>query len=322
LIVNECKIPEQRDNTKGKNVTLKMYWKPLLMAAVLGSLLVASWAMTARDKEQGSFDAAKEHIALRKIGHEILLQSGDSLSRVPPVEQTGPGTYQLRLGTPVFFDPDSLVKTVDRVIRTASLSKDYVVNMISCSDQSVIFGYAIAADQQNNIIACKGRQQPKTCYILKIIFPVEKTVPRSYYAFLAGALGIGIAWAGWRKNKKDGVSPDPEMQTGEKPDLVKNQLAIGRFIFLPDQHLLLLEEQRIPLTGKETKVLCMLAQSPNQVVPREQLMKEGWEDEGVIVGRSLDMFVSKLRKKLQGDPSVQLLNLHGKGYKLAIESLS
>lgn len=292
------------------------------MVAVLGSLLVVSWAMTARDKEQPSFEAAKEHIALRRIGHEILLRSGDSLSRVQPVEQTQPGTYRLRFSSPLYFEPDSLVSIVDRVIRAGDLPKDYVVNMISCSNQSVIFGYAIAADQQKNIIACTGRPQPKTCYILQIIFPVEKTIPRSYYAFLAGALGIGMAWAGWRKNKKDPVQPAQEKQTSAPADPVKNQLPIGRFMFFPDQHLLLLEEERIPLTGKETKVLRILAQLPNQVIPREQLMKEGWEDEGVIVGRSLDMFVSKLRKKLQGDASVQLLNLHGKGYKLAIESLA
>jgi hypothetical protein len=306
----------------GKNVILKMYWKPLLMSGVLGSLLIVSWAMTSKDKEQGSFDAAKEHIALRRIGHELLLQSGDSLSRVPPVEQIKPGTYQLRFRSALSFEPDSLVSMVDRVIRTGNLAKDYVVNMISCTDQSVIFGYAIAADQQNNIIACSGRQQSKTCYILQIMFPVEKTIPRSYYAFLAGALGISMAWAGWRKNKKDRVQADPGMQVAETADPVTNQIPIGRFIFLPDQHLLLLEEQRMPLTGKETKLLGIFVQSPNQVISRDQLMKEGWEDEGVIVGRSLDMFVSKLRKKLQADPSVQLLNLHGKGYKLAIEAAS
>jgi DNA-binding winged helix-turn-helix (wHTH) protein len=299
-----------------------MYWKPLLMATVLGSLLVVSWAMTSKDKEQVSFDAAKEHIALRRIGHEVLLQSGDSLSRVPPVEQTGPGTYQLRFRGALSFDPDSLVRMVDRVIRAGNLSKDYVVNMISCTDQSVIFGYAIAADQQNNIIACRGRQQSKTCYILQIMFPVEKTIPRSYYAFLAGALGISIAWAGWRKNKKDRAEPGAGMQTVDALKPLNNQLAIGRFIFLPDQHLLLLDQERISLTGKETKLLGIFVQFPNQVIPRDQLMKEGWEDEGVIVGRSLDMFVSKLRKKLQADPAVQLLNLHGKGYKLAVESFA
>jgi DNA-binding response OmpR family regulator len=46
------------------------------------------------------------------------------------------------------------------------------------------------------------------------------------------------------------------------------------------------------------------------------LLKRVWEDEGVITGRSLDVFISKLRKKLKNDPSVQIVNVHGKGYKL------
>ena len=57
-------------------------------------------------------------------------------------------------------------------------------------------------------------------------------------------------------------------------------------------------------------------------IGRDQLMKEVWEDEGVIVGRSLDMFVSKLRKKLQADPRASILNVHGKGYKLVIGQMA
>jgi DNA-binding response OmpR family regulator len=50
------------------------------------------------------------------------------------------------------------------------------------------------------------------------------------------------------------------------------------------------------------------------------LQKEIWEDEGIIVGRSLDVFISKLRKKLENDSAVKLVNIHGKGYKLEIDS--
>jgi len=71
---------------------------------------------------------------------------------------------------------------------------------------------------------------------------------------------------------------------------------------------------------KENKILLILAQSPNTVIERARLQKEIWEDEGVIVGRSLDMFISKLRKKLEIDPSIQLVNIHGKGYRLEVSA--
>ena len=53
---------------------------------------------------------------------------------------------------------------------------------------------------------------------------------------------------------------------------------------------------------------------------RNRLQKEIWEDEAIIVGRSLDVFISKLRRKLENDSTVKVVNIHGKGYKLEISS--
>jgi len=64
----------------------------------------------------------------------------------------------------------------------------------------------------------------------------------------------------------------------------------------------------------------ILALSPNEIIERSRLQKEVWEDEGVIVGRSLDMFISKLRKKLEVDPNINIVVIRGKGYKLEVGS--
>ena len=74
----------------------------------------------------------------------------------------------------------------------------------------------------------------------------------------------------------------------------------------------------ISLTDKECKVLDLLHKSFGELIPRETLMQEVWINEGVITGRSLDMFVSKLRKKLSRDPGLSITNVHGKGYMLEI----
>jgi DNA-binding response OmpR family regulator len=81
---------------------------------------------------------------------------------------------------------------------------------------------------------------------------------------------------------------------------------------------LVFETEKIPLTIKEVKLLQIFANNLNQIVDRNQLQKEVWEDEGIIVGRSLDVFISKIRKKLDMDPQVKLTNIHGKGYKLEV----
>ncbi|RYG36157.1 MAG: winged helix family transcriptional regulator, partial [Chitinophagaceae bacterium] len=58
--------------------------------------------------------------------------------------------------------------------------------------------------------------------------------------------------------------------------------------------------------------------SINETISRDTLQKEVWENEGVIVTRSLDVFVSKLRKKLEADENVKIINIHGKGYRLEV----
>ena len=77
----------------------------------------------------------------------------------------------------------------------------------------------------------------------------------------------------------------------------------------------------ITLTDKECKILELLNRNFGELIPRETLMQEVWISEGVITGRSLDMFVSKLRKKLSSDPELRITNVHGKGYKLEIPGI-
>ncbi len=96
---------------------------------------------------------------------------------------------------------------------------------------------------------------------------------------------------------------------------------LGKFLFDVKDQRLLLGSEEISLTEKEYKILELLNQNFGELIPRETLMQKIWIDEGVITGRSLDMFVSKLRKKLSGDPELRITNVHGKGYKLEIPGI-
>jgi len=102
--------------------------------------------------------------------------------------------------------------------------------------------------------------------------------------------------------------------------------ALGKFLFdVKDQRLLPIGigmgSEVISLTDKECKILELLNKNFGELIPRETLMQEVWINEGVITGRSLDMFVSKLRKKLSSDPELRITNVHGKGYKLEIPGI-
>ena len=98
-------------------------------------------------------------------------------------------------------------------------------------------------------------------------------------------------------------------------------ITIGSALFDTINKKLIVNGKAIDLTGTETRLLLIFALSPNEIIEKSRIQKEIWEDEGVIVGRSLDMFISKLRKKLEFDPNIKIVVVRGKGYRLEITTL-
>jgi hypothetical protein len=280
----------------------------------LGSLLLMTFLCAAFSfASHDDFDLARQEILLRKIGHEILLYSGDSTSRVLPVQKMAENEYQLRFENEFSFQPDSLVKAIGSSLAKENLGNDYIVNVLNCTGNDVIFGYAIFKNQKDNIVPCSGRKQPKSCYVINLKFKSHGiTIPQKGYLIggipLMAFIGLIVSGSVKRRRNVTETKPDPD-----------DGLKIGSTIFDPAKRQLLGAEAVIELTVKENKLLLIFAQSPNTIIERSRLQKEIWEDEGVIVGRSLDMFISKLRKKLEHDPSVQIINIHGKGYRLQIK---
>lgn len=272
------------------------------------TLICAAFGFTRND----DFSLAKQHILLRKIGHEILLHSGDSTSRVLPVKEITANEYQLRFENEFTFQTDSLVKIIRRSLEKDHLADDYIVNVLNCSGQEILFGYAIFQNEQNNIIACSGRKQPRGCYLINIKFQNAgiTAVPKGY---LIGGLSL-FAFIGLLV-----VRPFRTRKNKMEPAIVeKDTFRIGSTLFDPANRQIIVSGITTELTPKENKLLRIFAESPNDVIERSRIQKEIWEDEGVIVGRSLDVFISKLRKKLENDQSIQLVNVHGKGYRLQI----
>lgn len=73
------------------------------------------------------------------------------------------------------------------------------------------------------------------------------------------------------------------------------------------------------LTKKEARILQLLVQNMNKVLPRDIVLNTVWGQDDYFVGRSLDVFITKLRKYLKEDPKVSITNIHGVGFKLAVE---
>ena len=76
--------------------------------------------------------------------------------------------------------------------------------------------------------------------------------------------------------------------------------------------------EKIELSSKEAELLTLLHDSANAPIEREVLLQKVWGDDGDYIGRTLDVFISKLRKKLSLDSSMKIVNIRGVGYKLIL----
>lgn len=286
------------------------------------SILCVAFSMTGND----DFDFARRELLLRRVGDEILLQLGDSNSRVLPVKKVAKDEYQLRFEKDFSFQPAALVSITRRVLAHDPLASDYVVNIQNCADESVAYGYAISGNKKEDIVACLGRKQPTACYFLTIKFhPAGTNTARNGYLLCSLALLAVIGYIFLRAPKPRVVVPDNQPALPEDPPAgfrhpATHMFPLGSMLFDAAARKLLVNEKAMDLTKTETRVLRIFAVSPNEVIERSRLQKEIWEDEGVIVGRSLDMFISKLRKKLEADPAIKIAVIRGKGYKLEISS--
>lgn len=282
--------------------------KYLIGVVLLPLIAVICVAFSLKDDE--GFDIARREVLLRRIGHELLLQSGDSTSRVLPVEKIAENEYQLRFENELTFQPDSLVNTTRRLLAQDPLARDYVVNVLNCGSTGVVYGYAISKNKKDDIVTCKGRTQPTACYIINIKFK-PSGLSATTGGYLLGGLPI-LAFVGFLFFRS--AKPRKDVSDGQ----TTGTITLGSVLFDAQHRKLIINGQTTELTGTETRVLRIFASSPNQTIARSRLQKEIWEDEGVIVGRSLDMFISKLRKKLEVDPYVKIVVIRGKGYRLEI----
>ncbi len=99
----------------------------------------------------------------------------------------------------------------------------------------------------------------------------------------------------------------------------KNEYTIGKFIFSPNNLILSLNGQEKHLTQKEADVLKLFCQNENETVKRELILSTVWGNTDYFTGRSLDVFISKLRKYLKADESIKIENIHGVGFRLRID---
>ena len=101
-----------------------------------------------------------------------------------------------------------------------------------------------------------------------------------------------------------------------KKDKDVTSYKIGRFTFDTQKQVLVIDDKTKKLTTKESELLALLCANVNQILERNFALKTIWVDDNYFNARSMDVYITKLRKLLKDDPSIEIINIHGKGYKL------
>lgn len=292
--------------------------------SLLISLLLWTFSASSTPKEDKHTE-----VSLRMIGHQILLNVGDSTSRVLPIQHDGE-SYRIRFATEFGFSPDDLTRIIDSVVTSTQLTNSYNVAFQACDTKETVHMYEVGMTANENVLACRSRDQPIGCYELVFTIldaPAEvevqlttsetlKEYASSDYRevhkllillvivllILLATVAFLLKRIGNREKERD-----------------PNEIRIGSYVFNPIRMELKLQGDPIELTSKESDLLQLLCNSANDTVDRETILRTVWGDDGDYVGRTLDVFISKLRKKLEADPNVKIANIRGIGYKLVVD---
>ncbi|GGD33302.1 hypothetical protein GCM10011343_24170 [Flavobacterium orientale] len=279
-----------------------------------GSLCLALFAtvmLLTSDKKDETFSELVK-IALRDVGNKLLLSNQDSTSLILPVHQIEASKYQLSFEKELTIFPDTLVKVVQQSFQKANLPSHYQLEVKQCKDLEVAYSFLKNASVEKDIIPCGGRNMPQKCYTIEVRF-LEKTESFSTKIIWIVLLSLSIlsAFVFFPKKKK----------TKQLDSTNERFISLGKFHFYPEESKLIMASNEISLSKKEVELLTLFVENPNKIIKREELSKKVWEDHGVFVGRSLDTYISKLRKKLSDDDSIKLTNVHGIGYVLELKEV-
>ncbi|MEE9440082.1 MAG: winged helix-turn-helix domain-containing protein [Saprospiraceae bacterium] len=297
-----------------------------VLYTIIAILLLFNMSIFAKS----NIDKKKINLSMRMIGHDILFNAGDSTSRVLPINMEK-DRYTISFDTKFEFVPDDLIASVNQVMQKTGISNNYLVEVEKCDTKDVVYSYMVGYKPDDSVIPCKIRKQPKDCYIIyiSILDSIENKEHVSLNNTKAGyalfdyilwlvipLLLIGVLF--YIKKRREYYKTAIDHDNLATHSDLSPTIQIGEYEFDRLNMSLLYDNIRTELTSKEAELLYLLNSSANITLERGELLKSVWGDDGDYVGRTLDVFISKLRKKIAGDSNLKIINIRGVGYKFII----
>lgn len=296
--------------------SIKRY-RPFLTVAivVLAGLLIFQLFHLTRRSVGVSPSAATINLALRSVSDKLLTSEGRPTQRIRPVKQLSLSTYRVQLDAPISYKVlDSLVKTE---FRSHAILAPFELAVYDHRFDSLLFGnlYANGIRSEGTPV-CLGREQISVPMDFTAKFyehtTEAATTANMWWLVLLNGLSItGVAYCLMLTNRKEEKSAVTD---------ASQVYALGSLAYDFTNQQITSKAGVVELTYKEAKLLKLFCVNQNQVISRDAIQKAIWEDEGYFVGRSMDVFISRLRKLLKEDPAVSIVTIHGVGYKLSVSA--
>lgn len=265
------------------------------------------------------------NLALRRTAHHLLTIAGNRTGAIPPVERIENNTWLVRLEQN--FEYDSLPAVLYEAFLLHGITGEYNVTVLDCRNNDLMLGYMADSQTLSTDVSCGGRDQTAGCYNLSVTFPnrqagrPEETGLWILFALVCLFLPAYSIFRSFNKLKNNTLELAPA-DTSNIFDPTQRTIIFGQSSLHVANQKLLTKGKQNDLTYRETKLLRFFCLNINKILERDIILKAVWEDEGILVGRSVDVFVSRLRKLLKDDESVKIVNIHGVGYRLEVAARS
>jgi hypothetical protein len=292
-------------------------YRLLLAVAVVGltGLLVVQLVYRLRQPAPVAPSAATINLALRSVSDKLLALEGRTTQRIRPVKQLSLSTFRVQLEAPISYNAlDSLVKTE---FRSHAIVQPFELAVYDHQYDSLLFGnlYADGIRSEGRPV-CLGRKEIRVPMDFTTRFYEHSTTAANkagtgWLVLLNGVLLAGSAYGLMLAYRKEEA---PVVVIQEVSDVYP----LGSLACDFTNQQITSKNGVVELTYKEAKLLKLFYVNQNQVISRDAIQKAIWEDEGYFVGRSMDVFISRLRKLLREDPAVTIVTIHGVGYKLSV----
>lgn len=256
---------------------------------------------------------------MRTIGHQLLLSAGDDTSRVLPIQLDG-NQYEISFVSVFGFEPDTLMAITNRVLTQPQRLRDYLVEVVQCSTGQVMHSFEQRSQSGQEMIPCRGRTLPEDCYHIRItsLRAATSVAPEAtedtgtgfissiHPAMFFGIFLLMLGFIAFLNQRDIAIETSGDLMSIGKMTLDRRNMTITY------------GNVQTELSHKESELLALLYTFVNKPVERELILRRVWGDDGDYVGRTLDVFISRLRKKLEPDSTLKIVNIRGVGYKLVV----